>query len=135
VVDVGRPADGAVVVVLIGSNDGDVARDGDRGAEPVSDAPVGGRELLLHPRGAHAAEDVGRASVDAVVVVPFGPDDGDVARDRDGDAEPVFGAPVTGGEFLLLHPRPAGVAEDVGRAAVEPVVVVPIGADDGDVAR
>ena len=44
--------------------------------------------------GAGSIKEVDRAGVDAVVVIPRGPNDGDVAADRDGEAESVFRRPV-----------------------------------------
>ena len=134
--DVGRAGVGAPVVVALGPDDGHVARDRDVLAESIARRRVGGGEfLLLGPHPARAHEDVGRAGVGAPIIVVIGPDNGRVARDRDGVAKVIVLCRVGGGEFLLLGPHPARAREDVGRAGVAAPVGVGRSPDDGRVAR
>ena len=124
-------------VVLIGSDDDRVARDRDRGAEPVGGRPGGHDESgLLGPRGAGPDEDVGRA---LVVVEPHviegGADDQRVAFDGHRLAEEVVGGSVGGVEAGLQGPVQSRATEDEDRSLVDvPVDVMAGSSDDRGVA-
>jgi hypothetical protein len=123
-------------VVLVGSDEDDVARDRDEAAEAVAAAAVGGGELLLFdPHAIHAAEDVRRAAVGTAIVGRPGTHDDQITRDCDEVAKVVAVSPIGGHELPLLEPRPADTAIHVGRAAPNAVVVVVGGPDYGDLAR
>jgi len=100
-------------------------------AEPVASRGVGGDELGELVAGGDV-EKVGRAGFAAPVVVKRCPDQGRVADDRYGCAEPVADRSVGGGELGELVA--GGDVEKVGRAgAVASVVILPC-SDQGCVA-
>ena len=117
--DVDRPAVGQGGDVPLGGAHGhDAAADAHREAEPVVDRAHRGLQLgRLAPGAAAAGEDVGRAGLGAVVVVPGRAHHRRVAVDGHGDAEPVAASGVAG-HHLLLGGEQGIDGHGVGRAAV-----------------
>ena len=96
---VGLPRD----VVARRRDQGGLAGEGDRPAEPVADGAVGGDQLgLLRPSAGGAREHVGGAGV--VAAVSRRPDQGRVAGEGDRVAEVVVGSAVAGAQLGLLRP-------------------------------
>ena len=135
--EVGRAGNDAVVVVVIGPNDGDGlsggAADCDGTAEPVELCAVVGQELgdLDWVIRVAYVKEIRGAGVGAVVVVSPGPDDRGCAADRNRDAKHIMRRAVLGTELRGLYGiRGVRDVEEVGRA--EPCTVVSGSPNDDD---
>ena len=130
--DVGRACAGCHFVVTRRAHHRRSPGQGDRGAELVLGLTRGGCQLgLLCPGRAGALEDMGRARVAPLVIVPRGAEQGEPMAQGHAAAQGIPGRHAGGGDFLLLAPAGARAMEDEAGARVGAPIIVRAGTHQG----
>ena len=109
------------------AHQGQAVGQGNRQAELIALAAVGGGDfLLLAPGGARAGVEISGARIRTPRVLAVGANQRHARVDGAGVTEVVVCLPVAGGELACLTPGRAGAGEHVGRARVGPLGIVVI---------